>query len=369
MGERGDAEGDGMRVLALVTDAFGGHGGIAQYNCDLFQALCASRFVQDVFVLPRIGEQEGAKMPKLMQAKPKFGRLSYSLSALTTARIMGPFDLVFCGHLYHAPLAAALGGLFGLPVWLQAHGIDAWESPSRLVRTAVARVALVTTVSRHTRRRLLGWADLSPDRVRVLPNSVRPVFTPAPTNEAALAKFGLIGAKVVLTVSRISLADAYKGHDRVIEAMTAVRKVEPRAVYVVVGDGDGRAALEALAGRRGLDGSVRFLGRLSDDDVLALYRSADVFVMPSTGEGFGIAFIEAAATGLPVIGGNRDGSVDALAEGAIGRLIDPLSQDEIVAALIDGLRGRRLSGLDAVQRFSFPNFATHVDALVRTFVR
>jgi phosphatidyl-myo-inositol dimannoside synthase len=359
-----------MRVLALVTDAFGGYGGIAQFNRDLFQALCASRLVRDVVVLPRIGGRDAAGMPKtLMQVEPKFGRLAYSLNALKTARMMGPFDLVYCGHLYHTPLAAALGRVFNLPVWLQTHGVDAWECPSRLVRATIARMALVTTVSRHTRKRLLGWADLSPDRVRVLPNLVRPIFTPGPADEAALAKFDLDGAKVILTVSRISRADAYKGHDRVIEAMTAVREAEPRATYVVVGDGDARAELEALAGRRGLGPSVRFLGRLSDDEVLALYRSADVFAMPSTGEGFGIAFVEAAATGLPVIGGNCDGSVDALADGAIGRLIDPLSHDEIVAALIDGLRGGRPSGLDAVQRFSFPNFAAHVDALVRNFVR
>jgi phosphatidyl-myo-inositol dimannoside synthase len=138
---------------------------------------------------------------------------------------------------------------------------------------------------------------------------------------------------------------------------------------VVVGDGDGQGELNALAERRGVGDAVRLLGRLSDDDLLALYRSADVFVMPSTEEGFGIAFVEAAATGLPVVAGNVDGSVDALADGAIGRLIDPLSHDEIVASLIDGLRERRRSDVDVVQRFSFPNFAAQVDALVRDFVR
>jgi phosphatidyl-myo-inositol dimannoside synthase len=359
----------GVRMLALVTDAFGGYGGIAQYNCDLFQALAASRFVRDIFVLPRIGRVHGTTPDKLTQIEPRRGRLSYSLTALTTARKVGDFDLVFCGHLYHIPLAASLGRLFGLPVWLQAHGIDAWDCPSRLVRAAIGRTALVTTVSRYTRGRLLGWTNLSPDRVRVLPNTVRPIFTPGPVSETAIAKFGLIGAKIILTVSRINKSDAYKGHGRVIESIAAVREAEPRAVYVVVGEGDARAELEAMADRRGVGGSVRFLGRLSDDDVVALYRSAEVFAMPSTGEGFGIAFVEAAATGLSVIAGNRDGSVDALADGAIGRLIDPLSSDEMVTALIDGLRGRRQSSFHAVQRFSFPNFAAHVDALVQDFVR
>jgi len=359
-----------MRVLALVTDAYGGYGGIAQYNCDLFQALCASPSVEQIVVLPRTGRHESVGAPStLIQLEPKFGRFAYSLKALETARAMGPFDLVFCGHLFHAPLAGAVAGLFGIPVWVQMHGVDAWERPSLLLRAAIRRTALVTTVSRYTRRRVLSWAELGPDRVRVLPNTVRPIFTPGPRNESVLDKFGLTGAKVILTVSRIDRTDAYKGHERVIEALSAVRLAEPRAVYAVVGDGDRRAHVEAVAEQRGLGRAVHFLGRLSDDDVLALYRSADVFVMPSTKEGFGIVFVEAAATGLPVIAGNRDGSVDALADGAIGRLIDPLSQHELVAALIDGLRGPRFQHLDEVRRFSLANFAKQVDALVLTIAR
>jgi phosphatidylinositol alpha-1,6-mannosyltransferase len=358
-----------MRILALVTDAYGNYGGIAQYNRDLFQALCSSPYVREIVVLPRTIERSGAALPKtLTQLKPKLGKLAYSLNALATARILGQFDLIYCGHLFHTPLAVAVGRMLRVPVWLQTHGVEAWECPSGLVRAVIGRTALVTAVSRYTRRRLLGWADLCPERVRVLPNTVRSNFVPGPKNEPVLAKYGLADKKVVLTVSRINHVDAYKGHARVIDAMTEVREAVSAATYVVVGDGDARAELEAHAERRGLSRTVRFLGRLDDDDVLALYRSADVFAMPSEKEGFGIVFVEAAATGLRVIGGNRDGSVDALADGVIGRIIDPGSQDEIVTALIDALQGPRSSDPDAVQRFSFPNFATHVDAIVRTFV-
>ena len=203
---------------------------------------------------------------------------------------------------------------------------------------------------------------MRPERVRVLPNTVRSTLSPGPRSETTLARFGLSGAKVVLTLSRIDKADAYKGHDRVIEAMAEVRRAEPEALYVVVGDGDGRADLEALAKRQGAGDAVRFLGRLNDDDVLALYRSADAFVMPSMKEGFGIVFVEAAACGLPVIAGNRDGSVDALADGAIGRLVDRLSQDEIAGALIDILRRRPSVAVEAgaapLSTLSSPNMST-----------
>jgi phosphatidylinositol alpha-1,6-mannosyltransferase len=356
-----------LSVLALVTDAFGGYGGIAQYNRDLLRALADSALIERVIVLPRIAESGAASpWPKVVQAKPRYERLSYSLNALTAASRKGPFDVIFCGHLYHAPLAGALHRITGARTWHQMHGIDAWDRPSRLVCSALRHADLVTTVSRYTRKRMLEWASVSPERVRVLPNTVRSIFSAGPRSEATLAKFGLARAKIVLTVSRVAKTDVYKGHQRVIEAMVAVRKAEPEARYVIVGDGDGRVALQALAERLSLGDTVRFLGRVDDNDVVALYRSADAFVMPSVKEGFGIVFVEAAACGLPVIAGNRDGSVDALADGAIGRLIDPLSQDNLAKAMIDVLLHRPPAALAAVQRYTYPRFADHVDALVRT---
>jgi phosphatidylinositol alpha-1,6-mannosyltransferase len=357
-----------MKVLALVTNAFGGYGGIAQFNRDFCYALSLSKHVREVIIVPRQVESETICLPpKLRQIAPKKGRLSYSLECIRAALRFGPFDLIFCGHLYHVVLAAGLGRLLGVPVWLQTHGIDAWDRPSPLLRNAAERSALVTAVSRYTRGRVLQWANINPTRVRVLPNTARSLFTPGPQCEAALAKHSLVGKKIVLTVSRIDKSDTYKGHVTVIEALPAIRKAEPAATYVIVGDGDGRPDLEAEVARRRLGDQVRFLGRLSDEELLALYRSASAFVMPSTKEGFGIAFVEAAACGLPVIGGNRDGSVDALAEGKIGRLIDPLSTQEIIAAVIPALNERSTSRQNEVHRFAFQNFANYVDALVEDF--
>ena len=357
----------GLNVLALVTDAFGGYGGIAQYNCDFFSALCDSPLIDRVVALPRIAGEINEPPPlKLRQAEPRLARTAYALSAVATARTEGPFDLVYCGHIFHTTLSVAVQKMFGARMWVQTHGVDAWTPPTPLTRAAVRRADMITTVSRHTRSRLLEWANISPDRVRVLPNTVRPIFTPGPRSEETLAKFRLSGRKVVLSVSRLSCADIYKGHDRVIEAMAAVRRDEPNAVYVIVGDGDARSDLEALGQQRNLGDAIRFIGRVDDADLLALYRSADVFIMPSTKEGFGIVFVEAAATGLPVIAGNVDGSVDALADGAIGRLINPMSIEEIAGSLIDALRERWSGELQAARRFSYRNFADHVDALLQT---
>ncbi len=356
-----------MRIFALLTDGLGAHGGIAQYNRDLLNALSASDLVSDIVVLPRNAGTNFEPAPKkVSQLRPRPGRISYSVEAVKAARAYGPFDVIFCGHCYQAPLAAAIGRWTGAPVWLQAYGIEAWDRPSALTRASVERASLVTAISRYTRRRLLEWADLPAENVRVLPITVRPMFTPGPADPKVPAKYGLTNQRFILTVSRIAKSEAYKGHDRVIEAMARVLEAAPDAVYVIAGDGDGRAELEALVQRKGLDGAVRFLSRIPDDEVLALYRSANAFVMASSGEGFGIVFVEAAATGLPVIGGNSDGSLDALADGVIGRAVDPLDVSQIAAALIATLENPRLDAAVRAQRFAFSNFSAHVDALLRT---
>ena len=92
-----------------------------------------------------------------------------------------------------------------------------------------------------------------------------------------LTKYGLSHKKLILTVSRLSKADQYKGHRRVIKALPALRELHPDVAYVVLGDGDGREELENLASELQLKPHVRFFGRVSDEDVLALYRSASVY--------------------------------------------------------------------------------------------
>ncbi len=133
------------------------------------------------------------------------------------------------------------------PMWLQTHGIDAWDCPARLVRAASERSELITTVSRYTKRRLLSWASIAPERVRVLPNTFRPMFAPGPKDRNLLARVGLANRKVILTVSRLSKSDQYKGHTLVIpkepaetldrlsdESAAAIGRVLPRICRAVM---------------------------------------------------------------------------------------------------------------------------------------
>ena len=354
----------GLRVLALVTDAFGSHGGIARYNQDLLSALALSSRIDDILVVPRHGASPKEGLPeRVNQTPPRSGRISYAAYVLATV-VRKSFDVVFCGHLYMSPLATLISETLKKPMWLQLHGIEAWQRPGRLIRATAERATLVTAVSRYTRHRFLEWANVLPEHVRVLPNTFKPQFAPGPKRDDLIEHHDLRGRRVLLTVSRLAASERYKGHDRVISVLPRVLERNPDVAYLVVGDGDDRQRLEEMARKAGVAHAMRFAGHVPHQELPDYFRLADVFVMPSTGEGFGIVFLEAAASGLPLVGGNRDGSVDALADGNLGTLVDPHQQEDLVEAICGAVSGE-VKCKTSYTRFSALNFNSQVDELVR----
>lgn len=353
-----------MRVLALVTDGFGGFGGIARYNELFLRSLVDGEHVRQLTVLPRAGEP-GQAPKDVVQWPSSAGKITYLRRLASLLLCDRDFDLVWCGHINMAPLAAFAARLLRCPWWLQIHGIDAWDKARGSTARAVRSAKIATAVSRFTRRRFLAWSDVTPERVRVLPNAVDPNFTPGPRPDYLLDRYNLYGRRIMLTVSRLAANERYKGHDRIIPLLPELRKSFSDLVYVIGGDGDDRPRLGALAENYGVSDICRFVGRISDEELVDHYRMADVFVMPSTGEGFGIVFLEAAASGVPAIGGSRDGSVDPLADGRIGEIVDPNGPEALLNVLVPTLRDRRRTDPESAGRFHVANFARHLANLVR----
>jgi phosphatidylinositol alpha-1,6-mannosyltransferase len=269
--------------------------------------------------------------------------------------------------LFMAPLAACIAKLVQARLWVQVHGFEAWEELSTLHRRSAETAAVVTSVSRYTRRRLLKWVGIDPSRVKVLPNTVDQRFHPGPKPGYLLERHALYEAKVLLTASRLTGWDRYKGHDRVIRTLPRVLSEHPDAVYLIVGDGDDRPRLEAFAAELGVSHKVRFTGAVAPEGLPDYFRLADVFVMPSTGEGFGIVFLEAMACGIRVIGGNQDGSLDVLCGSALTVAVEPDNCLELASAINAALDNPGSHNADS-DRFGMQFFKEHLHAILRTNV-
>lgn len=353
---------EGKRILALVTEAWGGGGGIAQYNRDLLEGLAEKGTRVDVVTL-KSDHDEGTLPGGVTQLSSAGSRGHFARQAFKRAR-RGGYDWMFCGHLHLAPLAVVLGRLTHTPVWLQVHGIEAWAPPGRFRRWSADHCAMVTAVSRFTRRRLLSWCAIAPERVKVLPNTVEQRFTPGPKPEYLLDRYSLRGKRIVLTVGRLSAQERYKGHDKVIAAIACLLPQNPDIVYLVCGSGDDRSRLERLAKDLGISDNVQFLGEVASGELRDHYRLADLFAMPSTGEGFGIVFLEAMACGVPVLAASSGGSVDPLRDGTSGGLVSPGASPSEVAEAILVILDRDLRNEPAPDYFDRRSFSRRCGLLM-----
>ncbi len=260
---------------------------------------------------------------------------------LTGAALYERPSLVISTHLNFGPLAHTLRSFLRTPYVLVAHGIDVCPDLSRTRLRALREADAVWAVSRWTVRRLIEIGVAS-SRVHRVPNTVSGEdFVVGPIDPELRHRYGLQpDEKVVLTVARLDSREGYKGYDKVLRALPAVSRVVGRVRYLVVGTGTDAAQLVRLAADLGIADRLTMCGFVPDGELAAHYRMADAFAMPSSAEGFGIVFLEAMACGVPVLAGNRDGSVDALADGELGRLVDPDDVAEIAAGLIDLLARR-----------------------------
>lgn len=257
----------------------------------------------------------------------------------------------WCGNIRPAAFPAKWAKeRTGLPYGIMVYGGDLLAlshklSRSRLkrqiYRPILAEAAVYVAISEWTatrcRQLLQGLGIPDQGRVRIVPLGTDPErFRPDPKGGAEFrARRGLPDGKWMLTVARLV---PHKGIDMTIQVLGGLALTQPDLRYLVIGRGPHEAALQELARSLGVTDRLHILTDVGDDELPSAYASADYYLGLSRedgldAEGFGISLVEAAAAGLPVIGGRSGGVADAVADGETGQLVDPLDPQQAADAV------------------------------------
>lgn len=268
-------------------------------------------------------------------------RISAYAAQVVLAGLLYRPDLVISTHPNFTPAARFLKKLTGIPYWTVAHGFEVWDLKRYHVQQGLKDANRILSVSNYTRQRIINEQALYPNKIVCLPNTFDlDRFTPAPKPAYLLEKYGLHKDQpLCLTVNRLAEGEDFHAYDQILQAMPAIIQAIPNFHYMIVGKGKDRKRLEQLIKTLGLNDSVTLAGFVPDEKLVDYYNLCDVFAMPSKLEGFGIVFLEALACGKPVLGGNQDGSLDALDNGRLGALVDPEDLGEIAQGIIQILQG------------------------------
>ncbi|HEY7098188.1 MAG TPA: glycosyltransferase [Terriglobales bacterium] len=232
-----------------------------------------------------------------------------------------------CGHA-----AALLGRELKIPFIVSVHGLDAYSTnqvrgysgklAKRISQWVYRRACKVVCVSEKVRASVL--QDVQAD-TSVIYNGVNPeVFAP-----------GADGGKTVLSVGNLI---AIKGHECLLRAIATVQHKHQDLTCDIIGDGSEQMRLTNLSSELGISGHVRFLGRRSRNEVAEAMQHCTIFALPSRYEALGCVYLEAMATGKPIIGCIGQGIEEVIRNGIDGVLVPPDDQDALavsLAALLD----------------------------------
>jgi phosphatidyl-myo-inositol dimannoside synthase len=327
-----------MKVLVLAPP-LAKAGGIQRYTLTLLRALKEVLGEQNVRCLA-MPESSGRNAGSRFSALTK---LRFAVHALWQAARWQP-DLIVCAHLALGPIGWIIATLGQRPYWIMVYGIEAWGELPELKSNVLRQANRVVVISDFSRKQVVSRHQIDDKRIWNLPCTLDETLMSAkPAEPAAFAKIPS-GQRMVMTVARMAASERYKGHDEVLRALPSVVEKIPNLTYMVVGDGDDRSRLEALAKELELARHVVFTGEVTDAELAALYNRSEVFLLPAKtvmdqhhpkGEGFGIVYLEAMAFGKPVIGPNYGAPAEIIRDGQHGYLVDPENSGAVAEALLD----------------------------------
>jgi phosphatidylinositol alpha-1,6-mannosyltransferase len=365
-----------MQLVGLFPDVLG-IGGVQEVSRQTLSALqnIATQSNWSFTVLglndpPSVHEYSTAANPIAFRG---FGRskIRFVIAALRIARKKP--RVVLAAHPNLAPAAAWMERLAPhMKVIVMAHGVEVWQPLPRRRLAALLSADIVLAASTSTVQKLTEVQGVPPEKIRKIPWPLdRDVLNMADAPEPPVRPQGFPPSPVILTVGRWAASEKYKGADGLIRALAQLRSSFPALNLVAVGAGDDLPRLQKVAADLGVSGSVRFLTGLSKSDLAACYAHADIFALPSTGEGFGLVFLEAMAFAKPIVAAAAGGSTDLIEDGVNGILVPPGDDAALTAALERLLRDDSLRqslgqrGAEIVRRkYQFSTFQSQLAALL-----
>jgi glycosyltransferase involved in cell wall biosynthesis len=266
-------------------------------------------------------------------------------------------------------------------IWLIAHGIEVWRPFSFIKKRLLKQCDKVICVSNFTKQQMVTRHDIHHDVCIVLNNAVDP-FIQLPASFVKppylIDRYQLSNNHPILfTLTRMASTEKYKGYEQVIKAISKLKEQFPGIKYILSGKYDPleEVRIHKLIADHQVKDHITLTGFIEETELTDHFLLADLFVLPSKKEGFGIVFIEALACGLPVICGNADGSIDAIRNGELGKAIDADDPIELHNCIIDYLATpltaakRKQLQAQCLQHFNENNYMDKLQLLLNECVQ
>ncbi len=302
-------------------------------------------------------------------------KLSFTLKSIMIGM---EADIVILTHINLSLIGTILRSLHPKSkIWLIAHGIEVWR-PLTLWKKAMLKLAdRIICVSNFTKSKVIELHDADPKKCLVLNNVLDPFIglsTAFDKPKKLLERYRLNHSdKVIFTLTRIAASEQFKGYDQVIKAISRIKDRLPSVRYLLAGpcDESEKLRIHRLVKHYDVEENFILTGFIEEAELADHFLLADLFILPSKKEGFGIVFLEAMAFGLPIICGNVDGSTDAIRNKEMGLAIDP----DNLAELEDAITTKLMHILDDDQRraiqqqcllhFNLNDYTSALEKLIR----
>lgn len=331
--------------VLLVVSQIEGNGGIPRFNRNLIDALLETNV--ELVILTLVDDHSDNEVVFTAGGN----RLIFVLKYLFLVISFRPNKAII-GLLNFVPFSIFLKPT-KIRVFVVLHGVEAWYRRRKLI-PFFKYVDKFLAVSNYTKLEFSRTNDIPPHRISKIFNTL--------PKDWETSDNPVMNSRFFLSVTRLDKEEGYKGVDKTILAVESVQSWLRLNSwrYVIVAKGTDLSRHKSLVAKEGLSDLIEFKEGIDDHELKDLYRECSFFILPSSGEGFGIVFLEAMIYGKPCVGCKNCGTEDVIEDGKTGFLIDQ-NIEEIKTSILyltaEKLKSQKM-GYEGKERF-FSDFAFH----------